>query len=519
MELIKKNIHMEREKCRTVTQTTIEEDVNIKDQDPDALKVITEKGRVVVEEVYPLADYVVLKGKLDYSILYLGEEEEIRPYFMEGHISFEEKVHMEGVTQNDSVLVKSQIEDMSVSLINSRKLSIRSLITWNLYVDEIYDEAAVVDIVSEDAMEICKKPLNVSALAASTKDIFRVREEIELPAGMPNIFQIIWKDLQINDIEFRLLDDKIAFQGEILCFFLYEGEGENSPIQYYEVTRAFSGSMEVDGCRENMISDISFEIEHEDVEIRPDFDGEERIFGIDIAVNVSIKLMETQSYMVVTDVYGITKDIEPVLKPGSCNNIMLKNTGKMKLSQTMKTADSDADILQICHSSACLYREDENIVENGLELSGVLSVKNIYVTKDNELPYNCITGHIPYTYTLEAPGIQEGCSYRVDAGLEQVSATASGGDEIDVKAQVVFRVMVWNKEEEALLYDIAVGETDIEKRDKLPGMVVYVAGENDTIWNVGKKYYVPMNTIREINQLSKDELNYGDKILIVKEMI
>ena len=107
----------------------------------------------------------------------------------------------------------------------------------------------------------------------------------------------------------------------------------------------------------------------------------------------------------------------------------------------------------------------------------------------------------------------------MDAGLEQVSATASGGDEIDVKAQVVFRVMVWNKEEEALLYDIAVGETDIEKRDKLPGMVVYVAGENDTIWNVGKKYYVPMNTIREINQLSKDELNYGDKILIVKEMI
>lgn len=518
MELIKKNIHMEREKCRTLTQMTIEEDVNIKDQSKDAQRIITQKGRILLEEVHPFMDYAVIKGKLVYSLLYLGDEENVRPYLMEGAIPFEEKVHMEGVGPNDTIHVKSQLEDLSASLINSRKLSIRALVTWKLFVNEIHDEEAVVDIVMEDEIEVYKKPLQITSLCASTKDIIRMKQEIELPMGMPNIFQLIWQEIQLNGIEFRLFEDQITYQGELICFFLYEGEGEESPIHRFEVTRPFSGQIEVNGCSENRISDISYDIEHEEVEIRPDYDGEERILSMDIAVNVSIKLMETQTLPVVTDVYGIEKDIDPVLKPASCSSLLMKNTGKMKVAQTFKTDSEEASILQLCSTSACLYQENERVVEEGLELSGALSVQSIYMTKNNDIPYNSITGHIPYTYVVEIPGMQEDYTYRVDAFLEQLTASSSGGDEIEVKAVLVFHVIVYKKEEEPILSDIMIQETDVERRDKIPGMAVYIAKDNDTIWNVGKKYCIPRDTIREFNQLFQDELACGDKILLVKEM-
>lgn len=519
MELIKKNIHMEREKCRTVTQVTIEEDVNIRDQAPDALKIVTQQGKILLEEAHPFTDYIILKGKLLYSLLYLGEEDSVHPYYMNGVIPFEEKVHMDGVTPGDNVNALPRIEDLSVSLINSRKVSIRALVTWKLYVEEIFDEEAVTDIISEDMLEICKKPINVSSLCASTKDVIRMKEEIELPSGMPNVFELIWKDIRINGTEYRLMDNAISVQGEISCFFMYEGEGEERPVQCYETTRTFSQNIEVDGCQEDMIPDISFSFEHVEVEVRPDFDGEERTFLLDIAVNISIKLMETKSLSVITDVYGITKDIDPVLKPTSCSNLLMKNTAKMKLSQIFTVPEGEADILQLCNTSANLYPEEEHVVENGLELTGVVTVNCIYMTKNNDIPYGSITGHIPYQYMIEIPGIEENDLYRVEASIEQQNSSMSGGNEVDVKMIVVFRVLVFKKDEEAILCDVVIQDTDMEKRDKLPGMVVYVAKEHDTIWNVGKKYCVPMQTIRDINQLSKDELNHGDKVLIIKEMV
>ncbi len=518
MELIKKNIHMDRVKCSASTQVTMEEDVNISDQKADAFRIITQKGRIVVEEVRPVSDNVVVKGKLCYSILYLTDENEKRPSNIEGTLPFEEKVHMDGVAQSDNVMVKTQLEDLSVGLINSRKMSVRNLFSLELGVEELYDEEAVVEIANSGPVEILKKPMDVTILSVDTKDIYRIKEEIEIPAGMPNMFELIWKDVKVNGLEFRLLDGKIAVQGELSGFFLYIGEGEDSPIRYYEVNRAFSGSMDVSGCREDMIPDISYEIEHEDVEIRPDFDGEERILGMDIALNISIKLMETQTVQVITDVYGILQDIEPVLKEGNCKSLLTKNTGKVKITDMIRVEDKNPKVLQLCHVDGSLYVESQEIVENGIEVSGVLMIKALYVTGDDEIPYACLNGSIPFDYVIDIQGICPDAAFQIKASIEQLSAVMTDGEEMDVKAVLSFDAIAYDGAREPMVSEIAVSEVNTDKRGELPSMVIYIAKENDNIWNVGKKYYVPMKSIREVNHLTKDELSAGDKILVVKEI-
>jgi LysM repeat protein len=52
----------------------------------------------------------------------------------------------------------------------------------------------------------------------------------------------------------------------------------------------------------------------------------------------------------------------------------------------------------------------------------------------------------------------------------------------------------------------------------LPVMSVYFAKENESIWNIGKKYRVSLNDIRQTNQINTDVLNGGERILIAKEM-
>ena len=42
--------------------------------------------------------------------------------------------------------------------------------------------------------------------------------------------------------------------------------------------------------------------------------------------------------------------------------------------------------------------------------------------------------------------------------------------------------------------------------------------EGESLWDIGKRYYVPVSLIQQTNNLSGDEVKAGDKILIVKGM-
>ena len=62
LELIKKNVHMDRKKCSAVTQLTVDDDYNIPDGKSDIDRVILDKGEIRIDEVKASEDHVNIKG-------------------------------------------------------------------------------------------------------------------------------------------------------------------------------------------------------------------------------------------------------------------------------------------------------------------------------------------------------------------------------------------------------------------------------------------------------------------------
>ena len=89
---------------------------------------------------------------------------------------------------------------------------------------------------------------------------------------------------------------------------------------------------------------------------------------------------------------------------------------------------------------------------------------------------------------------------------------------MDVKLILNFQTTVFCNETEELIQKVAVNELDPERAAGMPGIVIYVVKEGDNLWQIGKKYYVPVSRIKELNGLTSDHLNTGDKILIVKQV-
>ena len=472
------------------TQITLEDDLNIPDSKPDVSSINFDNGVVVIDEVKPYTDYVNVRGRLQFCVLYHTEEEGSSLVSLEGKISFDEKINMTGVQSTDVVSVKGIVEDLSVGIINSRKLSIQSLITLTAKVDEIYDEEAPIGIHGEDAMEFRKKPMDIAQIAICKNDIFRIKEEITLPGNYPNIFQILWSSFNLNDVEFKPLEEKISLQGDVVLFVLYEAEGDERAIRSFETTIPFSGVIDCHGCKENMIPDITYAIGQQDISIRPDLDGEERVIALEATLDISIKLYEEEQVDVITDIYGVTKEVETLSKKTNLRKLLAKVNGKMKVTDHIKIQNKNASILQLLHSEGMVTLEHKEITETGLDLSGSLQVKVMYITGEDEMPYASVKAQIPYHYSLEIPDIMPEDVSEVNCTVEQLQITMLDGEEMDVKAILVFGTTVFKNVPVELISDITIEPLDMAKLGALPGMAMYIVKPGDNLWNIGKKYYL-----------------------------
>lgn len=514
MELIRRNIHMDRVRAEAVTQFTMEDDVNIPENKPDVSTLNLEKGELVIDEIRPGTDCVTVKGRLSYVILYHTMEDGSCLVVLDGKLPFEEKINLQGAMPTDTVDVEGEVEDLTVGTINSRKLNVQSLVTLTARVEELYDEEAPIAIHGEEKAEYRQMPIDLAQIAICKNDIFRIKEEVALPSNYPNIFQILWSNISLGDVEFKAMEEKLTVSGDVHLFVLYEGEGEEHPIRSFETTLPFSGVLECHGCREGMLPDIRYRLGQQELAVRPDFDGEERSIGLELVLDISIRIYEEEKLEIISDIYGVSSEINTVTHRADLRRLLARVTGKTKVTDRIHVAGGS--VLQLLHSEGSVTLEQQSTVENGILLQGSLSVKVLYITGEDDAPYGCTQAQIPYQYTLEVPDIAPEDLGKVHAEVEQLQVTMLDGEEMDVKAVLCFSTVVFKNIPMELISQVTVSELDSGKMSNLPGMVMYIVKPGDNLWNIGKKYYVPVETLRELNSLDNDELMPGQKLLIVK---
>lgn len=519
MELVKQSVHMDRKKCVAGTQITLENDVNIPDNKPDAESIVLNKGTIVVTDSKSSDNHVLVKGKLQFALLIQSDMGGL--YSVKGEIPFEEQVYMEGATAADTADIISSLEDMSVDLINSRKLSVQAVAGFKLSVDTIWDEDMVTGIMvneeTDGAVECSRKKRDIAQIAIQKKDIFRMKEELELPQNYPNMIELIWYDVQLLNVEFKLLEEKITVQGSAQIFLIYESEGEEGKLRTYETTIPFGGTIDCYGCKESMIPAIRYEIGTENMEVRPDFDGESRVAGLELILNMDIKMYEEDNMEYVDDAYGIEKEIELTRKDSVYKKILLCNNDKLKISGKLEAPKVTDGILQILHSDAMVQVDEVRQDDEKIIAEGAVRLQVLLSTGESEKPYTKAEGYLPFSYEADLPASQNKCSYELQPVLSALMISLSGSGDIEAKAVLLFNLIIFEDMNMPCITEMRVWEADQERRSRLPGIVGYMVQEGDGLWEIGKRYYVPVSQILEFNNLSGENVRAGDKLLIVRQ--
>ena len=223
MELIKKQVHYTQEGKRTFDQFYLDEDYNVPDAKEDVQQIIQGSGTVKIEDIKLVENYIRISGKLYFQILYVTATGDPQPAVLEGKIPFEEMVYTDG-GEMESYFIQNIRVEFTVSLVHSRKLSIRAMVEMEIGREKLEDEETTVDI--DSPVPIYKKMKNVNLLELHTtkKDTYRIKEEITLPGTKESVGQLLLTDVSSRKLEIRLGQDEMQLKGELLVFCMYLSE-------------------------------------------------------------------------------------------------------------------------------------------------------------------------------------------------------------------------------------------------------------------------------------------------------
>ncbi|MEE1255443.1 MAG: DUF3794 domain-containing protein [Lachnospiraceae bacterium] len=534
MELMKKSIYTDKIKAKAMLQIPLEEDINVSDSRPDVGRLVFTHGRIKIDEIKTGMNKIWVKGKLLFQVLYEAEGKDSGMAGMEGELPFMEEIYMEHVESQDRVICESMLEDMRVNMINSRKLSVQAVISLRPRVEELVETkvcTGIADVrmqtskngissIEGEQLEYRRKQQEYLETITCKRDLLRIHEESRVGSALPAVGSLLWKSIEVTQVDFKPLEEKLAVSGEMTVFLVYT-EDVSGKINWFEAVIPFSGNVECQSCREGMIADVSYDVGHEEIIIRDDADGEARMIGIELALELEMKLLCKEEAQVIADVYGVSCEVDTITQKSLMRKLHQDMYVEEKFTHNTRLEEAQPRPLQICHSDARLEIENCSFGEDEIVWKGTIQVRTLYLSEEGG-GFHTLEDSVPFQMTRQVLGIQK-CgkdfmeqSYSLQSQLKQLHVSLKDGNQIEWRGVIQIHMPLYDANQEEMLQEIEIGELDIQKLEKLPGFAIYFVKKGDTLWQIGKKYYVSVEKIKEMNQLTSDEIKPGDRLLIVK---
>ena len=518
MDLLMKNIHMCRQTKHVSTQITLDDDLNVPDIRPDVEMIIQSRDRVALEHTRVENGKLYVGGMMEVSILYMDDTKERQLFRLDAKLPFDECITMEGLESGENVRVQYETEDLNVTLINSRKLAIRGLLTLHASVDEIYDLSAAVEM--QTPILLCEKreKLELMQLEVQKKDIFRWKEAIPLPSNKPDVREILWEHVQLRNSRVQLKEGKFAIQGQLFFFVLYRAEDEKRSHQWLEKTVPFEGEIICSGCSAGLIPNVEIALSQSSLTVREDTDGEMRLLQLEGMMELDISLYGNEETELLADVYSPEKQLEILAEEEPYERLVMRNESRCKTNGKIRIQSAKPRILQICHSNGNVKIDQTRILPEGIQIEGAIPVSILYISSDDSRPFAVLEGNIPFSHVAEAPGITDDCRFSLTGSLDQLTAAVTDSEEIEVRAQITLKVMIIQPMKQKCIHEIRESDYTSEQLSAIPGFTGYYVQEGESLWDIGKKYYMTPAQIAEINGLSSERIQKGDCLILMKQV-
>ncbi len=502
-------------------QLLTEGDMIVPDVNPDIYQILKADEDVIIDKVKAENGRISFSGRIVMTVLYYGRKTERPVSFMKSEFPLEDYISAEGVTEDSDADVVPEIIHTDYRLVNDRKINVKTVTG----IKASWTDSKTIDAVSEirggEALQSKTGTISFCDVRERVTEEFTVREELKLPAGKPDIAEILEATAEICHRDVRVSDGMAQLKGDFKICVLYISTGEDLGMDSAEFMIPFNGSVEVPVSGGDMLCMARMKPVTVKAEVEADGNGEPRAIDMEITVAAVIKAFSMRTNTVLEDAYSLGSELDIERQDADYIELYGRNRAQGTFRGNAEIENGQPEMLQIVKVWGSIRNGRTSVSDNTITADGTADIKIMYIAKDDSEPLRVTETAIPFSQGIEIKGAEENMTADIITEIEDISFSMLSEREAEIRLTISFDAAACGNR----TCGIIVGITESENGDACPvngGAVIYTVKKGDTLWNIAKKYHTTVDSIVKLNKakIENPDLIYpGQRFLIIKKFV
>ncbi|MCL2217796.1 MAG: DUF3794 domain-containing protein [Defluviitaleaceae bacterium] len=519
-ELVREQVFLDQSVGNEEVQIMLEGDLIVPDIKPDMALLLQTEEQLIIDRTEAGADRVNYVGRLNLSVLYVAKAADKSVHAISLSRPLDDFINLDGATKDMWARAKGTIANIDYRVVNDRKVNYRAVVNISVAAERSDAHEMVVHIHDVPENQLLKSNLNINRTIENRVDRFMVKDHLPLPSSKPNIREILQVTAGITNQDVRLAAGRVNLSGELSLTTLYCGDTDDSLIEFMESELPFNGSIDISGARDDMFADVFLQVLDQNITVRPDDDGEDRVLEVEISVGVEMKVYSTETFPILEDAYIINRQLTLSKTMVRYPRMVCLNRNQTNVKDIVTLGSAVPDMLQVFRVKGTAHMDEVKIIEDKIVVEGAINTDILYVAESDATPLASFRTVIPYRQVIEAKGADSSMRADVDISIDHVAFNMLSPREAEVRFLLTFNTRVVEEEETRIVGDITFADLDPAALASQASMTVYIVQPGDNLWKIAKRYNTPLDELLSVNDIEHPgRIAPGQKLLILKRGI
>lgn len=505
LSLDRKTILVPEKLLDTVFEQSVELDYVLPDYYPDFFRLLSCRAEPMITGRELRDKTLTISLSVKITVWYLAENSSLIQV-MTQKLSYQKQLPWQSDCGLEDVrlLITPSPSYLNCRAVNSRRMDIRGAVRIAAQAVGMTRKQILSDVTGMYS-HARKIPVQYVSEIRRGEKRCTVSEEIPIPESQPPLLSVLREDITTRITETRCVAGKLVVKGEAMVTVLYTAKDS---VETLSCPIALSQIIEMDGLEEGMPCTVTAYAADHLLTTDADSSGDIRTLHLDIQLRYECEAVRTDSEELVTDLYSTVYPI----------TLHSENLSLVTMPQAVKSQSQvKADICQNEREIARVYAvwaapKDMVLTADGDSGTFVLQgALHCHVLAADAEGMPMLLAHtepvsIPYAGGGMLPAITvTNCSYML-----------SSANCVAVSAELTLTDHQLRTTEYSLLTDAEVGG---DGTNRICGgtdyaLRLYYAQQDESIWEIAKRYHTAADAIMEENDCTEDILPKPQMLLI-----
>ena len=465
------------------------------------------KANVLSSEI--LQSSINFNGVATIQVIYTTQNGETKS--VDYTLEFKDKYNLDSELNMTQTIFNLEVIDIRA---NAENNNIKVSAILNVCVDGIFSDTVNVLIqASGEDVFVKYEDIQFSEYLGLASEKFEQTFDIEINDAVMNVLSVC-PNTYIDRVE--LHENYIKIFGGVFVTTTYNTVGENSKVRTYDIVFDFSQEVALTGVNENssVVSDIS--TIYQNIGVTTNLSEDKAIINLVVPVEYNGNVWNQKTLQVVSDIYSSSNYLNVNIDSFNVQQNYDPKTFKEHFVGSVTIDENDLfidEVLGNCCSNVIIA--SQRVANEILVIDGVVNTSVVYKNLDT----NSIVSYdvqIPFSLDLRVGNVMQDVVADINLALVDVNTKVRRGTEIEVSGSLLAYVNLSNINEDAVINSIVIED---EKPLDDCNLIIYIAKDGDTIWNIAKELSVSEDIILEQNPNLELPLNAGNRIVIYKQRL